>query len=263
MTAQNADDQQITDKNRSKARMTDPLKQSYFSEVDIFVYDRTVVAHPLMDQLRGGVVAALVMIRGDRPTRVVDVGAGSGQITRILLAFPWIEVTALDSDSQAACFFRAHPELERVPFIQEDVMNFAPTDRFDVAVCVGVFHHIPKDQRPAFLSKMLSLADHVIVADEFLSSYGSQDERETVCRSWYDWVIGESRRRGLDELANLEISFKDHDVHARGGDTGDFKESLEHFKYDTDRAGARIISTLAYGDWAVTGGGMGVLTITR
>src|SRR4051794_1247695 len=93
----------------SNGRMTTSPSISYFSEVDIYAYDRTVVAHPLMDQLRGGVLAALVAIGGDRPTRVVDVGAGSGQMTRMLLALPWVEVIAIDSDAQAAQFFADHP----------------------------------------------------------------------------------------------------------------------------------------------------------
>lgn len=238
-----------------------PADASYFSEIDIFAYDRTVVAHPLMDQLRGGVLAAVARLHGVHPARIVDVGAGSGQMTRMLLGFPWLEVTALDCDDHARQFFSSHPEMSAVPFLHLNVMDLQPGPKFDVAVCVGVFHHVPKRHRSAFLKKLLGVATTAVVADEFLADYATAHEREVLCRRWYEWVIAESSRRGIDELARLETSFMSHDIDARGDDAGDFKESLSHFRENALDAGAKVISELVYGDWTMTGGGMGVLTI--
>jgi hypothetical protein len=233
----------------------------YYDDVDIYEYDKTITSHPLMDQLKSGVVAAVLAVRGMQPSRLIDVGTGSGQMTRVLIGFPFFSVLALDKDPHAERFFADHPELQEVEFICSDVFDFRPDVVLDAVICVGFFHHIPKARRPEFISMLLRIAPLLIIGDEFLAPYASPGERTANCGRWYDWVITESRRRGLEALARLETTFKEHDLLANGADEGDFKEDIDRLRADVAVTGARITSVLEYGDWKHMGGGMAVVTI--
>jgi predicted RNA methylase len=235
--------------------------EHYYDDVDIYDYDKTITSHPLMDQLKAGVVAAVLAARGIQRTHIIEVGAGSGQMTRVLLGFPYFSVLALDKDPHAAKFFADHPELNEVEFISSDVFDFQPDRKMDVVVCVGFFHHMPKARRPSFIKKLLSIAPVVVIGDEFLAGYSNAVERTFNCARWYEWVISESSRRGLEILVRLETAFMEHDLLADGADEGDFKESLELLRDDVGRAGARIVSTVEFGDRDRLGGGMAVVTV--
>ena len=82
---------------------------------------------------------------------VLDLGAGSGQVCRLLGGVPGLTLEACDVDPQSERFFRSHPELQKIPFHLLDVLEEPLPRKYDAIVTRGVYHHIPKRLRPKFL----------------------------------------------------------------------------------------------------------------
>lgn len=236
--------------------------ECYFEYVDIFDYDRTIVAHPWMDQLKGTVLFRLVDTFGTRERCVVlDFGAGTGQMTRLLLPFQNFVVRAADEDPQAKAYFASHPELSAVQFELGRFPADALESHYDAIVVVGVLHHIPKKDRIPLLTYMKRYSKCLVIADEGLLEYGSLEQRREHCRSWYGAVIEESKRRGLVDLAKLEAVSLADDLEADPGTSHDFKESPSLVIEDAIASGWNVSSLDRIGDWDRYKGGMYVLCL--
>lgn len=239
----------------------------YFLDVDIFDYDETVVAHPLMDQIKAAICDRLVRIQvaAGRPISVLDAGTGSGQLARCILGLSGMKLSLCDSDPASRDFCSSHPELADVPFHQFDLTDVQSasslTERFDVVCVLGVLHHIPPAQRGAFLRNATQIGRTVIVADEGIHEYGSEAERRANAGRWYDFVIAEARRRGLSKLAHLEARFRASDVASIRQPHDDFKESPSAIAEYAQGGGIDVVEIVRIGDWLQWGGGMYLMVL--
>lgn len=81
-------------------------------------------------------------------SKILDIGAGWGQIALALARRSDVQVTALEPTPERIAFIRAaaaqEKVLDRMDFIQADFLelNFEPV--FDLACCVGVLEWVPK-----------------------------------------------------------------------------------------------------------------------
>nr|VFJ57571.1 MAG: Methyltransferase domain-containing protein [Candidatus Kentron sp. FW] len=237
----------------------------YYDLVPLDVYDETIVGHPYIDACNASLLYHLLLSLRYRVEgrHVLDIGTGTGQVVRLLRGIPGLKVSAQDKAMESAAYFESHPELRDIPFHLFDAVSDAFPARFDAIICRGVLHHIPKSQRIAFLSNMLGHADHIIVADEAVADYQSEPERIAHCRKWYGFVIEESKRRGLNELAEVESKFLAYDVSTVHDDEMDFKEDLPHIRADIEAAGGRISYTHIYGPWESYQGGFYTICASR
>jgi len=80
--------------------------------------------------------------------RVLDIGAGWGQIALPLARRPDLQVTALEPTPERIAFIRAaalqEKSADRMHFIQADFQDIAFDPVFDLACCIGVLEWIPK-----------------------------------------------------------------------------------------------------------------------
>nr|VFJ44668.1 MAG: Methyltransferase domain-containing protein [Candidatus Kentron sp. FM]VFJ50408.1 MAG: Methyltransferase domain-containing protein [Candidatus Kentron sp. FM]VFK08680.1 MAG: Methyltransferase domain-containing protein [Candidatus Kentron sp. FM] len=241
------------------------VMSQYYDLVPLDVYDETIVGHPYIDACNASLLYHLLLSLEYQTMgkHVLDIGTGTGQVVRLLRGVPGLKVSAQDKAPESAAYFQSHPELQKIPFHLFNAVRGAFPSHFDVITCRGVLHHIPKSQRVTFLSNMLRHADHVIIADEAVANYQSEQERIAHCREWYGFVIKESRRRGLNELAEVESKFLAYDVSAAHDDEMDFKEDLPHIRADIEAAGGWISHTHIYGPWKSYQGGFYTVCASR
>jgi SAM-dependent methyltransferase len=241
---------------------------SYFETVDIYEYDETIVAHPLMDQVKSAICERIVLRAAahDRTSKVLDLGCGSGQLARSLLGLSNVEVHLSDCDPDSRTFCSRHPELGVLPFhavnlLHDDGVEALRKVRFDSIVILGVLHHVPPLERARFIANCARVASHVVLADEGLAPYADEAERCRNAEIWYNFVIAEAKRRGLDKLAALEESFKKCDISTTRQVTDDYKTSLEEVLTLVDDRMVDRTTIKRIGDWPRHRGGMYVVDI--
>ena len=156
--------------------------------------------------------------------------------------------------------FKSHPEHQDIVYQRIDVVAGELKERYDGIVCSGVYHHIPKSQRPKFIKELCEHANVVIIADESIQEYSTAEERRSNCLKWYGFVIEEAKRRGLDGLARMESEFLEHDLLGVSEDSLDFKESPSHLIGDSKFVGFSPKCVDRLGLWQNNGGGVFIVT---
>jgi SAM-dependent methyltransferase len=229
----------------------------YYEYVSIDADDQTIALHPLIDACNASIAYRLLEHLGIpcEGKTALDLGAGTGQVSRFLKGIPGLLVEACDVDPQSQHYFRSHPELKDVPFHVLDVLESELPKRYDAVVCRGLYHHFPKGKRPKFLKLMSEYTQILIIADEGIREYASEAERVRNCEMWYGYVIGEAKRRGIPRLADMEAGFLEHERFATADDGLDFKESPSHLLEDARAVGLKPLSIDRQGPWQEKGGG--------
>lgn len=237
----------------------------YYEYVAIDADDQTIALHPLIDACNASIAYRLLEHLGMpcAGKTALDICAGTGQMSRFLLGIPGLKVEACDVDPQAQAYFQNHPELKDVPFFLMDVLATELPRRYDAIVCRGAYHHFPKAQRSQFLKMMCDHTKLLIIADEGIREYSTEKERVRNCETWYGYVIGEAKRRGITRLAEMESRFLEHERAATADDGLDFKESPTHLVEDAQLVGLRPTSIDRQGPWKECGGGFFTATFAR
>ncbi|MEX2529985.1 MAG: methyltransferase domain-containing protein [Gemmatimonadota bacterium] len=155
------------------------------------------------------------LLHPDRPTTLLDVGCGGGDVARFLLARASrdglaLKVTGIDPDPRAAAFARAGapPGMEVREASAAEVV--AAGDRYDLVTSNHVLHHLQDEEVAPFLRELSCLARlRAICADIERSVLGFALFSTATLPLFRDSFITEDGRRSIrrsfrqDELADL------------------------------------------------------------
>lgn len=238
----------------------------YYSDyVDLFLYDQSISCHPYIDACNSSIIYRLLQNIGmdGNPKRVLDAGAGSGQVVRLLKGIPFLEIDACDIDTEAKRFFKDNPETADISYYEWNVINDKFDKYYDAIIIRGVYHHIPKAERGKMLVNLCSQANIVINADEGIMEYKTPEERIEHCKRWYSYVISEAERRKLNDLVKMETENWGHEEFNTADDGGDFKESPTDLIRDAEESGLTISSIDRLGRWDELKGGFYTAVITK
>ncbi|RCK70135.1 methyltransferase domain-containing protein [Desertihabitans brevis] len=107
----------------------------------------------------------------DRPTTLLDIGFGGGDIARALAGWAArdglsLDITAIDPDERALRFARRSPAAG-VSFQQASSADLvARGDRYDVVVSNHLLHHLDPAQLTALLEDSLALTDGLVLHND-------------------------------------------------------------------------------------------------
>ena len=118
-------------------------------------------------------VLAMAALGGRELRRVLELGAGTGTLTKKLLErFPRAEVTALDLSAEMLAL--ARPKLafagERVTLREADVSSADLGAGYDAVVSAIAFHHVPPRKKPAVIAaahRALNEGGALVIGDTF------------------------------------------------------------------------------------------------
>lgn len=166
---------------------------------------------------RGTLEAVVEAASWSAPRRILELGAGTGTLTRLLLErFPEAQITAVDGSAEmlekAAAklsVFSGRVALRQAYF--ENILNEGASGSFDLIVSSFALHHMRHADLPALFSGLLGSltpGGRLVVADYVLTPHSQlQRHYEGV---WVDW-----RRRNMKPVLGFEqareAAFTEHD----------------------------------------------------
>jgi tRNA (cmo5U34)-methyltransferase len=151
---------------------------------------------PPFDGFYGAAVEA-VALAGGSPGRVLDLGAGTGMLSNLVLgAYPEAEVTLFDAAALMLDKARESLGTDRVDFIQGDLYAELPSGPWDAVVSALAIHHLTDEGKQHVYREILRVlrpggifvnSEHVLGPTPFLD-----DEY----RRWHE---SEARKAGIDD----------------------------------------------------------------
>ncbi len=98
------------------------------------------------------------LLRMGAPEGVLDLGAGVGNLSQIILQnLPHVRITAVEAAEElaAAARQRFRAEADRVTIVQADILEFSPEEPFDAAFSNLVLHNIPFEEKRRLLRTIM------------------------------------------------------------------------------------------------------------
>ena len=92
-------------------------------------------------------------IEKHQPKSLIDIGCGDGRLTReIHIHHPYIELKGIDYSQRAITLARAmNQEFPNIQYDKIDIITHDFSEKYDAAILMEVFEHIPPDKTDAFL----------------------------------------------------------------------------------------------------------------
>ena len=163
-------------------------------------YDQRLVAHmPAYDEMHDAIMALLP--DDDGPVRVLELGVGTGALTRrVLQHFARGAVVGYDLSKEMLA--RARPKLAfadaRVELHHADISNASFRGPFDAVVSAIAVHHVPPRSKPKLFHRLfeaLRPGGVLILGDAFRAPSAELDE------VYRRQAAKEVERRGMDQQA--------------------------------------------------------------
>lgn len=111
--------------------------------------------------------------RGDEPVRLLDVGAGGGDMARRLVEWgrergQRVTVTSVDLSHAAAAYAReALGDTDEATVVEADVFALPfPPESFDVALCALFLHHFPQEEAARLLEVLYGVSRYGVVVND-------------------------------------------------------------------------------------------------
>jgi trans-aconitate methyltransferase len=109
----------------------------------------------------------------NRP-QVLDIGCGTGLVTNLFASrYPTHQFTAIDfSDSiDFAKKFSEQNKIKNVDFVKSNIISWSCEKKFDLIICLGVLHHIPRYEKA--LDRIMTLmADQGLLVLSLYNPWG-------------------------------------------------------------------------------------------
>jgi len=170
--------------------------------------------------------------------KILDLGCGPGRITKLvansLRGYDY-QVTGLDISEGFIATAKQNNTDERINFINQNfVESDLESESFHVIFLQGFYHHIDPEERPLFLEKargLLKSGGLIIVGDEYIPDYSTEEERVVNVMGLYAYVIASALRSNSPELARIEAMNVVDDVCAGQDGAGHSDDALRDYIY--------------------------------
>jgi tRNA (cmo5U34)-methyltransferase len=146
---------------------------------------------------------------GIRPKRILEIGVGTGNLTRrVLEAFPHALLVGIDVVEEYILHARQKlsDSEDRMTLLVKDVNDFEFNERYDVILTSYVFHHIKNPSQNAIYT---TIYQHLNPNGLFINA-DFVDSSSSYFRSIFDALrMDYMRDQGIDERT-IQVDYQDH-----------------------------------------------------
>ncbi len=198
--------------------------KDYGTTVTPEIYINALQGHqyiPQADKCIGDIVSRKLNISlPEDKFSLLDVGCGPNRLTSQFAAIVGSGVVGIDisesfirfSNENLPCLkpgnMRSNPTFFQIDFSNTKELGILKESRpFDVIIMHGVMHHIHGSDRISFIQNAydyLYSTGTLIIGDEFIADYDSDQTRKDNIAKFYCHIIDEARKGGFNKLAEEE-----------------------------------------------------------
>lgn len=112
------------------------------------------------------------ILRKNRWKKILEVGCGSGRLTKKIAELPEIEkFVAMDISPDLIESAKKHTSGRNIEFQCIDLQNYNPKEKFDLVFSCEVMMHIPHQEIKNIISNIVSFSKQKVILAEFFDPY--------------------------------------------------------------------------------------------
>jgi len=224
------------------------MENDYAKIIDANNYTQGLAEHPDIPQADAGIMRIIrekLQETLNREFRVLDLGCGPGRITKSITEelLPVahakkvdLSVVGFDISDGFISYARRHNSGEAISYILADFLAHDFKEKFNVILMQGIFHHVPIADRKKWSERCHDILTNdgiIVISDEFIPDYSSENERVLNVAGLYVYVIAYAIQNGHKSLAEIESMNMVDDICSGLPGAGHSNEELIKFIQDT------------------------------
>ncbi len=197
--------------------------------IDLELYHKVERSHPFYMEMVSGIHDQIrELYSGKDHVKSLEIGAGTGLLTELLLIHPNLVIDALEIDAKCCKILSKHVG-ERVNCICGDAVTYHKEGAYDLVISCFAHDHIVFDRSVEFvcnIRKNLKKGGFYVMGGEILPFYSTETERIEALYKFHGFVINQALREGNFKLAQVEINALESGIKM----IGDFKRHEDLFE---------------------------------
>jgi 2-polyprenyl-3-methyl-5-hydroxy-6-metoxy-1,4-benzoquinol methylase len=211
--------------------------------IDLDLYHEVEKTHPfyveMIDEILGEIRKKYQ--KGKTRCKVLELGAGTGLMTEELAKLDFVDLDALELDSECCAILQQHTSQSGCNVIQGDAVTFSKPQHYDLIVSTFAHDHINYDQSTLFaktIKQNLRKDGIYIMGGEIIPLFTNEESRAEALYKYHGFIINKALRDGHFEVAQIEINALKSGLHQ----VGDFKRHEEMFEQEMAAGSLNLIS---------------------
>ena len=212
--------------------------------LDLEMYDLHERVHPYYQEMIAEMLEQVKKYTRTSPSRILEIGSGTGIVTEQLIKIPSLEIDAIDIDKNCCAFLtKKLTNLKKrgtVNVINGDAVTFCNKNSYDLMLSSFSHDHISYDRGHVFaknIAKNLTAGGVYIMGVEVVPYFRTEYELLQALFKYHGHIITEALLKGYVTFAPLELTA------LKSGllNIGDFKRHCVQLEEEMKNGGLSVI----------------------
>ncbi|OVE81657.1 hypothetical protein BVY03_03390 [bacterium K02(2017)] len=215
--------------------------------IDLDLYHEVERSHPFYIEMTTEIQNKIIEFHksNDQKLKLLEMGAGTGLFTQDLVKYNWLDVDALEIDSECMSILSGHVG-HGVNCICDNAITYSKKDHYDLIVSTFSHDHIHHDKAKEFVTNInnnLKSGGLYIMGGEVLPKFSNDSERKQALLTYHTYIVAKALQDGNYTLAQIEISALKSGIEM----IGDFKRDEERFEQEMQVGQLKLLDKIKVG----------------